>query len=93
MKQEPPGCRGRCGGTEQGLADGRDWLLGDFSGVDCQVGWGVWAAARFLRFGSAAARRLSRPLRAAPGFQAALPGPGEAVIYDRDFYEVPDATG
>ncbi len=79
---------------EQGLADGRDWLLGDFSGVDCQVGWGVWAAARFLRF-------EDRPLLAAyrdrcalrPGFQAALPGPGEAVIYDRDFYEVPDATG
>ncbi len=78
--------------VEQGLADGRNWLLRDFSGVDCQIGWSVWAAAHFVRFGD-------RPLLAAyrdrcarrPGFQAALPRPGEALIYTQAFYEVPDA--
>lgn len=80
--------------VEQGLADGRNWLLGDFSGVDCQIGWTVWAAALFVRFDD-------RPLLAAyrdrcaarPAFQAALPKPDEARIYTRDFYEVPNATG
>lgn len=78
---------------EAGLADSRDWLLGEFSGVDCQVGWSVWVAARFVRFDD-------RPLLAAyrdrcaarPAFQAALPKPGEALVYTQNFYEVPDAT-
>ncbi|RCW86635.1 glutathione S-transferase family protein [Paracoccus lutimaris] len=77
---------------EAGLGDGRDWLLGDFSGVDCQVGWAVWVAARFVRFDTrpVLAGYVAR-IAARPAFQAALPQPGEALIYDRDFYEVPDA--
>lgn len=79
--------------VEQGLADGRDWLLGAFSGADCQIGWSVWAAARFVRFDAhpLLAGYLAR-CAMRPGFQAALPRPGEALIYTRDFYEVPDAT-
>ncbi|MDS9467796.1 glutathione S-transferase family protein [Paracoccus sp. MBLB3053] len=76
---------------EVALAD-RDWLLGDFSGVDCQIGYAVWMAARFVPLDdrpvlSAYAARCS----ARPAFRAALPAPGTRVIYDRDFYEVPDA--
>ena len=75
--------------VEQGLQR-RAWLLGEFSGIDCQVGWAVWVAARFVRFDD-------RPLLAAycdrcaarPAFQAALPRAGESLIYSRDFYEVP----
>lgn len=79
--------------VEAGLADGRGWLLGEFSGVDCQVGWAVWVAALFLRLDD-------RPLLAAyrdrcavrPAFQAATPKPGETLIYTQNFYEVPDAA-
>ena len=76
--------------VEAGLQD-RDWLLGDFSGVDCQVGWTVWVAERFVRFddrpvlAAYAARCAARP-----AFQAALPKPGSTLIYTNEFYEVPD---
>ena len=76
--------------VEQRLA-GRDWLLGDFSAVDCQVGWSVWAAARFVSFDDRPALAAYRDRCAArPAFQRALPGPDDALIYTRDFYEAPD---
>lgn len=78
--------------VEAALAD-RDWILGEFSGVDCQIGYSVWVAARFLRFDErpVLAGYLAR-CAARPAFQAALPAPGTRLIYGRDFYEVPDAT-
>ncbi|UXU74728.1 MULTISPECIES: glutathione S-transferase family protein [unclassified Paracoccus (in: a-proteobacteria)] len=76
--------------VEQAL-ERHDWLMGMFSGVDCQLGYSVWVAARFVDL-------RDRPLLAAyrdrcaarPAFQRALPPPGTPVIYERDFYEVPD---
>ena len=77
--------------VEQRLS-GRDWLLGTFSGVDCQIGYAVWMAARFVRFDDRPAlAAYAARCAARPAFQAALPAPGTRVIYDRDFYEVPDA--
>lgn len=71
---------------------GCDWLLGDFSGVDCQVGWAVWLAARFVRLDTRPVLAAYRDRCAArPAFQRSLPPAGTALIYARDFYEVPDA--
>lgn len=73
--------------------EGRDWLLGDFSGVDCQVGYAVWMAARFVRLDDRPALAAYRDRCAGrPAFQAALPPAGTRVIYEREFYEVPDAA-
>lgn len=75
----------------EAAVDRRDWLLGEFSGVDCQVGWAVWLAARFTRFDERPALAAYRDRCAArPAFQAALPAPGTPVIYAQEFYEVPD---
>jgi|GEM_PF-105584 len=71
--------------------EGQEWLMAaGFSGVDCAVGWSVWTAGRFVR--------LSPPLQGyvdrcaeRPAFRRALPQQGEVVLYDRDFYELPDA--
>ena len=75
--------------VEHTVAD-QDWLMADgFSGVDCAVGWSVWTAARFVPSTPAISRYLDR-CKARPAFQAALPRDGEPVLYDRDFYELPD---
>lgn len=70
---------------------GRDWLMGEFSGVDCAVGWSVWLARRFTALDPrpALAGYVER-CAARPAFQRSLPAPGEKLIYSRDFYEVPD---
>lgn len=67
-------------------------LEGGFSAADVAVGYGVHLARRFLRpdqMGGAAAYHAA--LLARPGFQAALAADGEAEVYQRDFYEAPDA--
>ena len=81
---------GKCyDAIEAGLAG--DWLLSGFSAADVAVGQAVAMARRFApvgdrpRMAAWAARCEARP-----GWQASLPRDGEAVIYDRDFYEVPD---
>lgn len=71
--------------------DGRDWLMDDFSGVDCQVGFSVWIAGRFVRLDERPVLAAYRDRCAArPAFRRALPKPGEPVIYQHDFYELPD---
>lgn len=78
--------------VEQAVAD-RDWLLEEFSGVDCQIGYAVWMAGRFVRFDDRPALAAYRDRCAArPAFQAALPPAGTRLIYDREFYETPDVT-
>ena len=79
-------------GLVPAFTDGRDWLLkGGFSAADIMVGGSLEIARRF--------RRLDEwPLLAAyharlvarPGFQAARDDDGEAELYLRDFYELPD---
>lgn len=71
--------------------DRRDWLLGEFTGVDCAVGYSVWLAGRFVDLDPRprlAAYRQRCEARAA--FQASLPPPGTPSLYQQDFYEVPD---
>lgn len=70
---------------------GQDWLMaGGFSGVDCAVGWSVWTAGRFVRLTPALQAYADR-CTARPAFQRALPQEGEPQLYERDFYELPDA--
>lgn len=70
---------------------GQDWLLGDFSGVDCVIGYSVYLAGRFVRFDDRPALAAYRDRVAArPAFQRSLPEPGPELIYQRDFYEAPD---
>ncbi|SIQ06972.1 glutathione S-transferase [Paracoccus thiocyanatus] len=71
-----------------------DWLLSEFSGVDCQVGYSVWIASRFVSYADRPALAAYRDRCAArPAFRRSLPGPGTALLYTRDFYEVPDVPG
>lgn len=78
---------------EARMAD-HDWLLDRFSGVDCQVGYAVWIAARFVDYTDRPALAAYRDRCAArPAFQRAQPAPDAPVLYRRDFYEVPDARG
>jgi len=93
MKLEAARLARALGLVEQAL-ETRDWLLGEFSGVDCQIGYSVWLSMRFVRLNehpllAAYATRCA----ARPAFRRALPKPGTRVIYDRDFYEVPDVQG
>ena len=70
---------------------GQDWLMsGGFSGVDCAVGWSVWTAGRFTRL-SPALQAYADRCTSRPAFRRALPQEGEPQLYDRDFYELPDA--
>ncbi len=78
-------------GLVERRVESADWLLSAFSGVDCQVGYSVWLAARFVSFADRPAlAAYAARCAARPAFQRALPAPGSALIYDRDFYEVPD---
>lgn len=71
--------------------EGQDWLMGQgFSGVDCAVGWSVWTAGRFTRL-SPALQAYADRCTARPAFRRALPQEGEPRLYERDFYELPDA--
>ena len=69
----------------------QDWLMAQgFSGVDCAVGWSVWTAGRFVRLSPALQAYVDR-CTARPAFRRALPQPGEPQLYQREFYELPDA--
>jgi len=71
--------------------EGQDWLMASgFSGVDCAVGWSVWTAGRFVPLTDPLAAYVGRCAER-PAFQASLPGADQPVLYDRDFYELPDA--
>lgn len=70
---------------------GSDWLMGTFSAVDCQVGYSVWIASRFVSLQDRPAIAAYRDRCAArPAFQRALPDAATPVIYGRDFYELPN---
>ena len=68
-----------------------EWLLSEFSGVDCQVGYSVWIAGRFVDLAQRPALAAYRDRCAArPAFQRSLPGPEMRAIYNRDFYDPPE---
>lgn len=79
------------GRIETQMGDHRPYLLGDFSAVDCAVGYGVHLAAKFIRFdGLPKVAAYYDRISARPGFQKALPPAGARLIYSKDFYEAPD---
>jgi len=85
----------RLGRTLQALEtalDARDYLLASgFSAIDTNIGYSVYAAgffARFDPFPNVAA--YTERLMARPAFQKALPPSGAELLYDRDFYALPD---
>ncbi|MCV6595512.1 MAG: glutathione S-transferase family protein [Mangrovicoccus sp.] len=72
--------------------DGRAYLLaGGFSAADLAVGQAVYMGTRFAPL--AAYPALSAwyaRLQARPGFQAALPQPGEPLLYTQELYDMPE---
>ncbi|MDR9395574.1 glutathione S-transferase family protein [Roseovarius sp. SYSU LYC5161] len=72
--------------------ENRDHLLtSGFSACDICVGQAVYMARHFAALDDfpETAAWYAR-LTARPGFRAALPGPESALLYDREFYPVPD---
>jgi glutathione S-transferase len=69
---------------------GQGYLLpSGFSMADIQCGYGLWLGRRFAPLSDAAQGYLAR-LMARQGFQLALAADGEAQIYTREFYPVPE---
>lgn len=68
--------------------ENRDYLLtSGFSACDIAVGQAVYMARHFApTAGFAELEAWMARITARRGFQAALPGPGEGLIYTRDFY-------
>ncbi len=75
---------------EQRLA-GRDFILGGFSGIDTNIGYGLYVAQHFTPL-TAYPNILAyfKRLQMRPAFVKALPPQGTAIIYKQDFYEVWD---
>ncbi|PRY26484.1 glutathione S-transferase [Aliiruegeria haliotis] len=75
--------------VERQLSDGRASLLkGGISAADISVGQAIYMARHFARLKpfealSAWYARISER----PGFAAALPQPGQALLYEQDFYD------
>jgi len=79
---------GKCLDALEERLSGRDYLLdGGFSAADVAVGQAVYSAQRFHRIGErpALAAWWAR-IEGRPAFKAALPQPGEKLLYERDFY-------
>jgi len=86
---------GKCYGAIEAQLTGagpqHDYLLdGGFSACDICVGQALYMAQHFARLdGFPATRQWYASLIARPAFQAALPQPGESLLYAREFYEAP----
>ncbi len=93
MKYETMRLKRTLGVLEQGLSDGRDYLLASgFSAIDTNIGYSVYGAAHFVRLDEfpAVAAYWAR-LSERPAFRKALPPEGAERLYHKDFYELPDA--
>jgi len=76
----------------EGRLVGREYVLGEFSAADVGLGQALYMARHFVKFVdypwvAAYFERLS----ARAAFQKSLPQAGEALLYVKDNYEVPDA--
>lgn len=71
--------------------DGRDFILDRFSGIDTNIGYGLYVAQRFTPL-AVYPNLLTyfERLQARTGYQNALPPDGAAIIYKQGFYEVWD---
>lgn len=76
---------------EQGLAGQGTLLASGFSAADVAYGFNVPAVFRFVRAeGFPALTAYAAHMAARPAWQRAKARDGEATLYTRDFYEVPD---
>ena len=82
---------GKCYAALEGRLENRDYVLGEFSAADVGLGQALYMARHFVkleRFPRVTAYYERLSSRAA--FQRALPQAGEALLYVKDYYEVPD---
>jgi len=82
----------KCYAAIAGRLAGRDHLLDSgFSAVDVGVGQAVYMGRHFARIEPfpALAEWYAR-ITARPAFRRALPGPGEPLLYAREFYAAPE---
>jgi len=79
------------GALEDHLGDGRDYVLrSGFSAADVALGYSVKTGQRFARLdGFDRVRAWYDRIAARPAFRASQPPEGAALLYKRDFYEVP----
>lgn len=71
--------------------DGREYLIGPFSGADCMLGFNIDAMFRFVRpepFPNISAYR--QRVQSRPAYRRAVAKGGGDSIYSQDFYELPD---
>jgi len=70
---------------------GRNFILDGFSGIDTNIGYGLYVAQRFtpLKVYPNLTRYFDR-LQARPAFAKSLPPKDATIIYKQDFYEVWD---
>ncbi|MYF68489.1 MAG: glutathione S-transferase family protein [Proteobacteria bacterium] len=80
-------------GVVETTLERQDCLLASgFSAVDCCIGYCVYVARYFTCLdGFPNTRGYHERNSERPAFRATLPAPGEARLYEQDFYPVPDA--
>ena len=77
---------------ERHLAQHATLLMDEFSAADCMMGFNLDAVFRFLPAADYPALAAYRDrMRERPAYRRAEAQGGGNAIYDRDFYEVPDA--
>ena len=75
----------------EGRLDGRNYVLGDFSAADVGLGQALYMARHFVKLeGFPRVAGYYERLSSRAAFQKALPQKGEAMLYPKDYYEVPD---
>ncbi len=75
----------------EGRLENRDYVLGAFSAADVGLGQALYMALHFVKLqGFPRVAAYYERLSSRAAFQKALPQKGEALLYLKDYYEVPD---
>ncbi len=83
---------GKCYAALEGRLAGRTYLLAQFSAADVGLGQALYMARHFVKLeGFPGVAAYYKRISARPAFQQALPQAGEALLYAKDYYEVPNA--
>ena len=79
-------------GVVEEALEGQEYLLASgFSAVDANVGYSVFGAGHFVRLEQFPnVRAYIDRLMARPAFQKTTPPDGAELLFERDFYELPD---
>ncbi len=79
-------------GALEGRLEGRDYVLEEFSAADVGLGQALYMARHFVKLeGFPRVAAYYERLAGRAAFQRALPQEGEALLYMKVYYEVPDA--